>query len=397
MPASPNPPIRTITLGIAEPHPLPAAILKHAKNILEYARARYVEAGFEVQTVRLSTRPLFDDLAKVPPAVFIGYAKELQHMLDDLGIEYCSVGTAQATRPGFPLNRLQWLVDVLAPHSSLNATVQIATQEYGLRNEAAQPTALIIERLSQETEGGIGNFRFAALACVSPGCPFFPAAYHAGPTNLTLGLQSASIVMDALHVHASEIAETLDLRNVTLWVRDTLIERVSPLVELAQRIAREKQIQFGGIDLSPAPMGEDSIVPALEMCGGGPLGGLGTLAAVAAVTSALKSTTLPACGYCGVMLPVLEDVMLSQRWEEGRVNVHQLLLYSSVCGTGLDTIPLAGTTSAESIARLLLDVATLALRLRKPLSARLFPVPGKRAGERTQFVSPHLTNTVIQA
>jgi uncharacterized protein (UPF0210 family) len=203
--------------------------------------------------------------------------------------------------------------------------------------------------------------------------------------------------MDALQLHASEIADRLDLRLVTRWVHDTLTAHVTPIVELAQRIAQEKQIQFGGIDLSPAPMGEDSIIPALEMCGGGPLGGSGTLAAIAAVTSALKSTTFPTCGYCGVMLPVLEDAVLGRRWEEGHVNVHQLLLYSSVCGMGLDTIPLAGTTSAESIARLLLDVATLALRLRKPLSARLFPIAGKRAGERTEFVSPHLTNTVIQS
>jgi uncharacterized protein (UPF0210 family) len=202
--------------------------------------------------------------------------------------------------------------------------------------------------------------------------------------------------MEALQEHASEIADRLDLRLVTRWVHDTLIARAAPVVELVQRIAREKQVQFGGVDLSPAPMGEDSIVPALEMCGGGPLGGPGTLAAVAAVTAALKSTTLPMCGYCGVMLPVLEDAMLGLRWEEGRVNTHQLLLYSAVCGTGLDTIPLAGTTSAEGIARLLLDVATLALRLRKPLAARLFPIPGKKAGERTEFVSPHLINTVIQ-
>jgi uncharacterized protein (UPF0210 family) len=397
MPASLTPPIRTITLGIAEPHPLPVAVLKNAKNMLEYARVRYVDAGFDVQTVRISTRPLFDDLVAMSSAAFIRYAKELQRVLDDLGIGYCSVGTAQAARPDFPLNRLQWLVDVLASHSSLSATVQIATEEYGLRNGAVQSTALIIERLSQETKDGIGNFRFGMLACVPPGCPFFPAAYHAGPTSLALGLQSASIVMEALQVHASEVAGRLDQRNVTRWVHDTLSSYVTPIVELGQRIAYEKQIQFGGIDLSPAPMGEDSIVPALEMCGGGSLGGPGTLAAVAAVTTALKSTTIPTCGYCGVMLPVLEDAMLGRRWEEGCVNVHQLLLYSSVCGMGLDTIPLAGTTSAETIARLLLDVATMALRLHKPLSARLFPIPGKKAGERTEFVSPHLTNTVIQS
>ncbi len=69
----------------------------------------------------------------------------------------------------------------------------------------------------------------------------------------------------------------------------------------------------------------------------------------------------------------------------------------AVCGTGLDTIPLPGDTSAEAIAHLLLDVATLAWRLNKPLSARLFPVPGKRAGESTAFSSPYLTNTLLRA
>ena len=88
--------------------------------------------------------------------------------------------------------------------------------------------------------------------------------------------------------------------------------------------------------------------------------------------------------------------MLGQRWEEGLLHVHQLLLYSAVCGTGLDTIPLAGNTPLEAIARLLLDVATLAVRLGKPLSARLFPVPDTRAGEKTTFTSPYLTNTVVK-
>src|SRR5260370_33502036 len=85
------------------------------------------------------------------------------------------------------------------------------------------------------------------------------------------------------------------------------------------------------------------------------------------------------------MLPVLEDAMLGQRWEEDYVNVHQLLFYSSECGTGLDTISLAGSHSAGEIAHLLLDVATLSLRLQKPLSARLFHVVGRQTGERTTF------------
>jgi len=143
-------------------------------------------------------------------------------------------------------------------------------------------------------------------------------------------------------------------------------------------------------------MGHDSIVTALELCGYGSVGSSGTLAVVAALTAALKNLAGSTPGYNGVMLPVLEDAMLGQRWAAGLVSIQQLLLYSSVCGTGLDTIPLAGDTPDDAIAHLLLDVATLALRLCKPLSARLFPVSGKRDGEYTNFTSPYLTNTIVR-
>ncbi len=390
------PPIRTITFGIAEPHPIPAPAIERAKTILQHASVRYSEAGYQVQTVRLSTQPIFTNLAGWSVGAILAYVKELQSLLDDFGLEYCSLGPAQATQPGFPLDRLRFIVDILARTQALSATVQLATVEHGLRQEAAMPTADIIQRLARETPSGNGNFRFAMLACVAPGCPFFPAAYHAGPASLSLGLQGASIVREALFGHEAEMTIGLDMRLVTQWVCDSLNEQAAPIVELGQQLAQEYGLLFGGIDLSPAPMGEDSIVPPLELCAGGPLGTPGTIAAVAAVTTALKSTTLPTCGYCGLMLPVLEDAMLGQRWEEDYVNIHQLLLYSSLCGTGLDTIPLAGSHSVEEIAHLLLDVATLSLRLQKPLSARLFPVAGRQIGERTTVTLPYLTNTRIK-
>ncbi|GAC1681862.1 MAG: hypothetical protein NVS9B9_03810 [Ktedonobacteraceae bacterium] len=247
-----------------------------------------------------------------------------------------------------------------------------------------------MQRLAQETDEGFGNFRFAMLACVEAGCPFFPTAYHAGPTSLSIGLQGASIVTKAL----TEQTETRSA--MTQRVRDAFVEQATPIVALGQAFAAEQNVIFGGIDLSPAPLAYDSIVTAIEQYCGSPLGSAGTLATVATLTAALKSTGLPTCGYNGVMLPVLEDTVLGQRWGEGLLHVHQLLLYSAVCGTGLDTIPLAGDTPVEAIARLLLDVATLAVRLRKPLSARLFPVHNVQAGEKTAFTSPYLTNTVIK-
>jgi uncharacterized protein len=392
----PIPPIRTITLGLADSHPLTPEAIERASEILKSASDRYKNAGNEVQTVRISTRPIFDDLDDWSSTAVIDYVQELQRMLDDVDLSFCSLGTAQAARPDFPLERIGLIADILAPTSALSATVQLATKNYGLRSEAALAAARVMKRLAYETEEGFGNFRFAVLACVGPGSPFFPSAYHEGPGSLSLGLQGASVIAEALLAQNTNQIAPLELTNITELVRAKLIEHASPLVTLGQTLASDSGLVFGGIDLSPAPLGEDSIVSALELCGYGPIGSAGTVAVAAALTSALKETEVPTCGYCGLMLPVLEDAILGQRWEQGLVTTHELLLYSAVCGTGLDTLPLAGNTDSTEIAHLLSDVATLALRLNKPLSARLFPVPGKKAGQRTEFTSPYLTNTLVR-
>jgi len=377
-------------------HPLNSEAIQRAVVVLQKASARYMDAGYEVQTVRLSTRPIFDDLADWSSSALIDYVQELQRMLDDVGVSFCSLGTAQAARPDFSIERIGLIADILGSTDALNATVQLATKDHGMRSEAALAAARIMKRLAYETSEGFGNFRFAILACVAPGSPFFPSAYHEGPASLSLGLQGASIIAEALLAQNNKDATPVELKKITEMVRAKLIERASPIVALGQTLASEFGLVFGGIDVSPAPLGEDSIVSALELCGYGPIGSSGTVAVAAALTSALKNTGLPTCGYCGLMLPVLEDAVLGQRWEEGLVNTHQLLLYSAVCGTGLDTLPLPGDTDIAVIAHLLLDVATLAMRLNKPLSARLFPVPGKKAGERTEFTSPYLTNTLVR-
>jgi uncharacterized protein (UPF0210 family) len=390
------PPIRTITLGFAGAHPLSAQEISQVGVLLQRAQARYTEAGYEVQTVRLSTRPVLADLADWSKDALLHYALGLQKALDDAGLGFCSLGTAMAADPTFPLERINQVTDMLIATSALTATVQLATPEHGLRVEAALPTAQAIRRLAGETDEGFGNFRFAMLACVEAGSPFFPSAYHKGPTSLTIGLQGAGIVAEALRTGIAQESNLADPTVISALVKAALLREAEPIVQLGQALAAELGVRFGGIDLSPAPLGEDSITTALELAGYGRVGTSGTLMAAAAITTALKSTGLPTCGYCGLMLPVLEDAMLGRRWEEGLVNAHQLLLYSAVCGTGLDTLPLPGDSTAQEIARLLLDVATLAVRLNKPLSARLFPVPGKQVGERTTFTSQYLTNTIVR-
>jgi len=165
---------------------------------------------------------------------------------------------------------------------------------------------------------------------------------------------------------------------------------------VATGVAKSSGWTYAGIDPTPAPLGEVSIGRAIESFTGAPFGASGTMTAAAIITRAVQSVPVRRVGYSGLMVPVMEDNLLSRRWAEGTFSIDSLLAYSAVCAGGLDTIPLAGDTSEEQIARIFGDVATLAWKWKKPLAARLLPVPGKRAGERTEFDDPRMLNTLVR-
>ena len=95
------------------------------------------------------------------------------------------------------------------------------------------------------------------------------------------------------------------------------------------------------------------------------------------------------------MLAVTEDQGLAEATHHARFGLHDLLTYSSVCGIGLDTVPIPGDTPAGKIAAIMRDTGTMAFRLNKPLTVRVFPVPGLQAGERTTFESADLCNCAV--
>ena len=152
-----------------------------------------------------------------------------------------------------------------------------------------------------------------------------------------------------------------------------------------------------GLDATPAPLRDASIGRAIEKFTGARFGSSGTITAASVITNAVQSLPVKRIGYSGLMLPIMEDSLLAQRWSEGAYNIDSLLAYSAVCGTGLDTIPLPGDVTEEQLARMIGDVASLAVKWHKPLSARLQPVPGKKAGDKTEFDDPFLVNTIIRA
>ncbi|HEV8442933.1 MAG TPA: DUF711 family protein, partial [Steroidobacteraceae bacterium] len=59
-------------------------------------------------------------------------------------------------------------------------------------------------------------------------------------------------------------------------------------------------------------------------------------------------------------------------------------------------VPLPGDISEQRLAKIFGDVAALAWKWKKPLTARLLPVKDKKSGDRTEFDSQYLFNTTVR-
>ena len=371
--------IRTVTVGV--PDVFSGDQLQFAVDFGRCCQDHFETHGYTVQTVRISSQT-WDQLLSIDQAL------ELDSRVLELGCDFFSLGTIFPYLPQAP-DHLTRLPDVISQSHTLFASATLTTPDQQIVWEATKKTAAAIQQIAHTTENGLGNLRFAATVNCAPNTPFFPAAYWQDKGfNLGIGWQAADLVDEAF-------ADAPNIQIASLRLKELMEREGNRIVALGQEIANEAGISFVGLDVSPAPMGSESIAGAIENQLPGKFGERGTLAVVGAITRTIDALNLPRCGYSGLMFPVLEDEVLGNRSHEGRIDLDSLLLYASVCGTGLDTIPIPGNTSISQISAILTDVASLSIRWRKPLSARLFPVPGLNVGELTRFNSPYLTNTVV--
>lgn len=377
--------IRTVTAGIELPSTTHLDRIDGAIALLKQGRKQFSDAGYEVQTVRIATQPLIAGLDATQRDRVLIDLQNIDRMLSESGT-IMSIGPL-LTRDRHDTQLAAWASELVRSTRSISFSAVIADSA-GIHEQSAATAAEIMAALAVALPDGIGNFRFAAAASIPAGTPFFPVAWHQGSTSVALGVESASIVEDAF-TRATDRSKAGDV------LREYMSHVLAPFEQIGQDLARRNGCAYLGIDSSPAPMKDRSIAAAIEAFTHAPFGTASTLQACSIITAAIKSLSVKTCGYSGLMLPVLEDPLLAQRAGEGRYGIRDLLLYSSVCGTGLDVVPIPGDTSVATIAALLRDVAALSVRLNKALSARLFLVPGKKAGEIARFDDPVLTDSMV--
>ena len=373
-------PVRTITAGLNVTTDAFKAPLERAREFLTLARDSFEAAEITVQTTRIVTQPHALYAGELSAAAF-------QSMLDEMrslaGPHQLAVGPGLIDDRNDPA-----AIDkaLRAAAAGVSSTIVIASALRGIYHRAIDAAAEVIHGIAAREPAQ--NFNFGAIANVAPGVPFFPAGYHGESfDNFAVGTEGAGLFLAV----CAEVANFEAAGPALLAAYGETLQRIE---QVGLEIERQTGRSFAGIDTTPAQWGEKSIAAGVERLTQAPFGTPGTLAACRLMTRVVKQVPVRQTGYRGLFLPPMEDATLAARAFE-HYGLDSLLSYSAVCGTGLDAVAVPGDATVDELRRILRDVASLAVQLDKPLTARLFPVPGKQAGELTGPVGDLFPMTVL--
>lgn len=382
--------IRSITMGQQAQMPLQPGYFRLSGEIARDIKGALEAAGYPVQTLRLATQPLSVLLASQPVGDSPVLVASLETEVEGAGMDYCAVGPVLCAGPGEPSPLIEQVPAILGATSRIFLSVLAARTGEGLNLQALIRTARALVVASEGDAEGTRPRRFTLSANVPPNGPFFPSAHHEGPPGFSIAMEAADLAVDAF-------TEARTLKEADAGLTRLLLKHGGAVAAIAQRMAAARSLVFHGMDISLAPYPEAarSIAGAMERLGVGTFGASGTLFASAFITGILSRVALPKCGFSGLMIPLLEDSVMAARHAEGAYTLDSLLLYSAVCGAGLDTIPVPGDTTPEQIASVYLDLCTLSMALDKPLTVRLMPLAGKRAGDAVSFAFPYFAPTRV--
>src|ERR1700683_2300638 len=264
LPAKPK--IRTITAFIRLDPALYPQQITDALDFLHKAKASFEQSGYEVQTLRIATQPFPEYTRGLTEVEVFNFLRTLDHLAESQDF-LISVGPAMQ-KLGDNAGWAALLANALAPASHMSGSVVIAGDD-GIHWDAIQASALVMKFLSVHSPKSIGNFNFAALAFVPAGTPYFPAAFNSGDGHqFAVGLQSANVIAEAL-------SATKDPTAAENAISEKLGAFAKNIEATSQTIAEQTKWQYGGIDLSPAPLKRDSIGAAIEAFNGAWLGSSG--------------------------------------------------------------------------------------------------------------------------
>ena len=377
-------------------------ILAEAKAQCDTLAAACQAQGYTVQSVRIVSNPFgeyLDTGSLHAAAQGLAGIRRILNELNQNGLRIrFAVGEARTDA------EIALLPGLIAEYGDLcNACVNVSIDENGfLDNELIRKSVAVVQEIARITPRGEGNFNFTVNFNCASYIPYFPAGYHRGERGnaIVFGLETPDLLAAALRglekqpaPHAAQMQAAFTAMKNALQYHIDRVQSIIAATPLAEGWT------YIGMDTSAAPSKNCTSMAELYRLLGVPyFGASGTVEVSALLTRVFKAQeNVQLQGFSGLMLAVTEDEGLAAATRAAQFDIRALLTYSSVCGIGLDTVPIPGDTDAEKIAAIMRDTGTMAFRLNKPLTVRLFPVPGLGAGDITPFESDDLCNCAVLA
>jgi uncharacterized protein (UPF0210 family) len=383
-----------------------AKTIQEANDFCHSLAEDFKSHGYTVQSIRIVTNAFAEyiDTSSLQTAqkdlrVLSSLLKKYQTSESDLRLRF-AIGEA------INAHQLSLVPELIKEFGDLcNVCVNITKDKQGfLDNDLIIESAKVVQHISEITPRGEGNFNFTVNFNCEPLIPYFPASYFNKtlPNSFIIGLETPDLLaatLQAFNKKNPELTHQQAFDGYYQSLTHQLQCHVDQLKKIIDKKHLNKGFEFAGLDSSAAPSKHcTSMTKLYELMGVEYFGASGTVEASELLTRVFKSITgMPLVGFSGLMLALTEDRGLAKGSQLHLFDIRSLLTYSSVCGIGLDTVPIPGDTSIEKIAALMRDTGTMAFRLNKPLTVRVFPVPGLKAGALTAFKSDDLCNCTVLA
>lgn len=255
--------------------------------------------------------------------------------------------------------------------------VQNGKVNYDVLNESLK----LIKKTSNISINGKDNFRLGLSVNVKENCPFFPFSVSDGKFGFSIALELTQDINMIIKNNSK-----LNLNELRANIINTLYPQIKKIEELANEEALKYNIEFKGFDFSLAPIIDDnnngSIITILNYLGVNDFSKSGTLFATAYLTNILKyfASEFKSVGFSGVMYSLLEDTNLCKINNETGVDIEDLIKLSTMCGCGIDMIPISCDENDNNIKSTFMDVIAISTRLNKPLGIRILPIPRAKKG-----------------
>jgi len=238
--------IRTVTYFLEPGFPLADDRFADAGQVASEVKDALTEAGYTVQSVRLAISP-FPRVIDGDPARLKQLALDLEAACFVHKIDYAALGPA---RPSDGAAMYQAIPEALKAAEHVFASAVIADPAGGLNLPAVRWTAEVIQQCATIQANGFGNLRFAALANVPAGSPFFPAGYHDGGSPMfSLGVEAAELAVAAC-------AEATSLADARSRLVRTIEDHAQRMVKAVKKPGGVRGLRFGGVDFTLAPFPE---------------------------------------------------------------------------------------------------------------------------------------------